>query len=94
MQARPAHACIHATPQASLRRLLAARRLVVVLDLDHTLLNSIKLGEVTPEVDYKLEQLAAEQARACCVCVCVSSGRWERGVRGWFGLAQATHTHG
>jgi hypothetical protein len=42
-------------------RLLESRRLVLVLDLDHTLVNSVKFNEVDQEWEYKLEQTVAEQ---------------------------------
>jgi RNA polymerase II C-terminal domain phosphatase-like 3/4 len=45
-------------------RLLEARRLVLVLDLDHTLVNSVKFSEVDAEWEYRLEQTVAEQVRA------------------------------
>lgn len=49
--------------QLVLQQLLSGRRLVLVLDLDHTLLNSAKFAEVDGEWEYKLETLAAEQVR-------------------------------
>jgi hypothetical protein len=42
-------------------RLLESRRLVLVLDLDHTLVNSVKFSEVDAEWEYRLEQTVAEQ---------------------------------
>lgn len=49
--------------QVVMSRLLDSRRLVLVLDLDHTLVNSVKFSEVDPEWEYKLEQTVAEQVR-------------------------------
>jgi hypothetical protein len=47
--------------QGVMSRLLESRRLVLVLDLDHTLVNSVKFNEVDQEWEYKLEQTVAEQ---------------------------------
>ena len=37
-------------------RVIAAKRLLLILDLDHTLLNSTRFVEVTPEIEEKLEK--------------------------------------
>lgn len=47
--------------QLVLQGLLSSRRLCLVLDLDHTLVNSAKFSEVDADWEYRLEQLAAEQ---------------------------------
>lgn len=47
--------------QRGLSALLAARRLVLVLDLDHTLVNSARFGEVAPEVEYRLQGMLVDQ---------------------------------
>jgi predicted HAD superfamily phosphohydrolase YqeG len=46
-----------------LQDLLGSHRLCLVLDLDHTLVNSAKFSEVDADWEYRLEQLAAEQVR-------------------------------
>jgi RNA polymerase II C-terminal domain phosphatase-like 3/4 len=43
-------------------RLRATKRLVLVLDLDHTLLNSVRLSEVTPEHDRMLHGILEAEA--------------------------------
>jgi predicted HAD superfamily phosphohydrolase YqeG len=53
------HACI--VLQVVLQNLLSSHRLCLVLDLDHTLVNSAKFSEVDADWEYRLEQLAAEQ---------------------------------
>jgi hypothetical protein len=55
-------------------RLLEARRLVLVLDLDHTLVNSVKFSEVDAEWEYRLEQTVAEQVCVHIVGMCVKRG--------------------
>lgn len=73
-QAYPSHTVSPTTPppppslppppkQGVMSRLLDSHRLVLVLDLDHTLVNSVKFNEVDPEWEYKLEQQVAEQVR-------------------------------
>lgn len=47
--------------QAVLQQLLGSQRLCLVLDLDHTLVNSAKFAEVDADWEFKLEQLAADQ---------------------------------
>lgn len=47
--------------QQELEDLLKSQQLCLVLDLDHTLLNSAKFSEVDREWEYKLESLAAAQ---------------------------------
>eukprot|EP00878_Enallax_costatus_P015641 GHUV01016386.1.p1 GENE.GHUV01016386.1~~GHUV01016386.1.p1 ORF type:complete len:554 (+),score=207.91 GHUV01016386.1:103-1662(+) len=47
--------------QVVLQQLLGSRRLCLVLDLDHTLVNSAKFAEVDGDWEFKLEQLAADQ---------------------------------
>ncbi|KAF6256557.1 HAD-like domain-containing protein [Scenedesmus sp. NREL 46B-D3] len=47
--------------QVVLQKLLGSHRLCLVLDLDHTLVNSAKFSEVDADWEYRLEQLAAEQ---------------------------------
>jgi hypothetical protein len=47
--------------QVVLQNLLGSHRLCLVLDLDHTLVNSAKFSEVDADWEYRLEQLAAEQ---------------------------------
>lgn len=47
--------------QVAMRELLEQRKLCLVLDLDHTLVNSVKFGEVDPEWEFKLEQMVAQQ---------------------------------
>jgi hypothetical protein len=47
--------------QVAMRELLEQRKLCLVLDLDHTLVNSVKFNEVDPEWEFKLEQMVAQQ---------------------------------
>jgi hypothetical protein len=49
--------------QVGIEGLLRSRRLCLVLDLDHTLINSAKFGEVEPEVEYRLQDMLADQVR-------------------------------
>jgi hypothetical protein len=51
--------------------LLKARKLCLVLDLDHTLVNSAKFGEIEPDVEYILQDLLAQQVRGGGVLVWV-----------------------
>jgi hypothetical protein len=41
--------------------LLKSQRLCLVLDLDHTLVNSAKFGEIEPDVEYILQDMLAQQ---------------------------------
>lgn len=51
--------------QGTADRLLASRRLLLILDLDHTLLNSTRFAEVPPEADQQLRaQLEAQPGDA------------------------------
>ena len=47
--------------QENLARVLAAKRLLLVLDLDHTLLNSTRLSDVSPELTERLHAAAAAE---------------------------------
>jgi hypothetical protein len=57
--------------------LLMSRRLCLVLDLDHTLVNSAKFAEIDPEVEYRLQDMLAGQVRR-------AAGTWPAaGAEGW-----------
>jgi predicted HAD superfamily phosphohydrolase YqeG len=49
------------TLQLGMQELLRAQKLCLVLDLDHTLVNSVKFNEIEREWEFKLEQAAAAQ---------------------------------
>lgn len=81
-------------------RLLESHRLVLVLDLDHTLVNSVKFSEVDAEWEYKLEQQVAQQVCVCVVkCMCMCGCVFAVGIctcscvflSGWSCLWEASH---
>jgi RNA polymerase II C-terminal domain phosphatase-like 3/4 len=43
-------------------RLISEQKLVLVLDLDHTLLNSVRLGDVSHKEIIELERIMASEA--------------------------------
>lgn len=60
--------------QIVLQQLLGGRRLCLVLDLDHTLVNSAKFSEVDGDWEFKLEQLAADQVTMeQCACLMMAA---------------------
>lgn len=49
--------------QRELKRVIASRRLLLVLDLDHTLLNSTREIELSPEQRETLASMLSDQVR-------------------------------
>ena len=60
----PGAAPARPAPQGTADRLLAGRKLLLILDLDHTLLNSTRFVEVPPESEHVLGRAQGSPARA------------------------------
>lgn len=52
---------LSAVPRGTVTRLLSRRRLILILDLDHTLLNSVHLAEVGEDAAPKLAELQQQE---------------------------------
>ncbi len=55
------HLPLSAVHRGTVTRLLSRRRLILILDLDHTLLNSVHLGEVGEDAAPKLAELQQQE---------------------------------